>query len=93
MFFKHLKVSTVIKTSWLLLYREISAVRCKKYIKRIGVLCRWNTKFLVKSGGTYKNHLRFQGLIEPRNRIDIFNLYWAVSKRIYVHVAELCFTD
>lgn len=40
MFSKYLEVSTVTKSSWLLLYRDVSAVRCKNHIERIGVLCR-----------------------------------------------------
>jgi len=83
MFSKYLEVSTI--TLWLLLCREISAVLCKKNVKRVGLLCSWNKKkFLVKSGGTNKYHLRFQGLIELRNHINIFNLYPEVSKHIYV---------
>lgn len=48
---------------------------------------------VVKSGGTNKNHLRFQGLIEPRNHVNILSLYPAVSKRVCLHVGELNFKD
>jgi len=53
---------SVIKTSQLMLYREIIAVSSQIHTKRINTLCGQNTEFLnVKAGGTYSDHWALEG--------------------------------
>jgi hypothetical protein len=48
---------SVIKTSKLMLLREIIAVCSEIHVKHINTLCGQNVKFVnVKPGGTYSNH-------------------------------------
>jgi hypothetical protein len=48
---------SVIKTSQLMLYREIIAVCSEIHIKHINTLCGQNVEFFYfKPGGTYSNH-------------------------------------
>jgi len=48
---------SIIKTSQLMLYREIIAVCSQIHTKHINTLCGQNTEFLnVTAGGTYSNH-------------------------------------
>jgi len=48
---------SVIKTSQLMLYREIIAVYSQIHTKHINTLCGQYVKFLnVKPGGTYSDH-------------------------------------
>ena len=48
---------SVIKTSQLMLYREIIAVCSQIHTKRINTLCGQNVELLnIKRGGTYSDH-------------------------------------
>jgi len=48
---------SVIKTSQLMLYREIIAVCSQFHTKHINALCEQNVElFKVKPGGTYSDH-------------------------------------
>jgi hypothetical protein len=52
----------VIKTSQLILYREIIAVFSQNHTKHINTLCGQNTEFVnVKGGGTYSDHRILEG--------------------------------
>ena len=51
-----------MKTSQLLLYREIIAVCSQIHTKRINTLCGQNVELLnVKPGGTYSDHRALEG--------------------------------
>jgi len=53
---------SVIKTSQLMLYREIIAVCSQIHTKHINTLCGQNVEFLtVKPGGTYSDHWALEG--------------------------------
>ena len=53
---------SVIKTSHLMLYREIIAVGSEIHTKHIKTICEQNTEFLnVKAGGTYSDHWALEG--------------------------------
>jgi hypothetical protein len=53
---------SVIKTSQLMLYREIIAVCSEIHTKHINTLCGQNAEFVnVKPGGTYSNHWALEG--------------------------------
>jgi hypothetical protein len=52
----------VIKTSQLMLYREIIAVSSEIHIKHINTMCGQNVEFVsVTDGGTYGDHLALEG--------------------------------
>jgi len=52
---------SIIKTSQLMLYREIIAVCSQIYTKHINTLCGQNTEFVnVTAGGTYSDHWALQ---------------------------------
>jgi hypothetical protein len=52
----------VIKTSHLMLYREIIAVCSQINTKHINTLCRQSTEFVnVIAGGTYSDHWALGG--------------------------------
>jgi hypothetical protein len=54
--------ASVIKTSQLMLCREIIAVCCDIHTKHINTLCGQNVELLnVKPGGTYSNHWALKG--------------------------------
>jgi hypothetical protein len=54
--------SQVIKTSQLVLYREIIAVCSEIHTKHINTLCGQNVEFVnVKPGGTYSNRWALNG--------------------------------
>jgi len=54
---------SVIKTSQLMLYREIVAVCSEIHTKHINTLYGQNVEFVnVKFGGTYSDHWAFKGL-------------------------------
>jgi hypothetical protein len=51
---------SIIKTSHLMLYREIIAVVSQIHTKHINALCGQNTEFLnVTAGGTYSDHIKY----------------------------------
>ena len=51
-----------MKTSQLMLYREIIAVCSQIHTKHINTLCGQNVEFVnVKPGGTYSNHRALEG--------------------------------
>jgi len=51
-----------MKTSQLMLYREIIAVCSQIHTKHINALCGQNVEFLnVKHGGIYSNHWALKG--------------------------------
>jgi hypothetical protein len=53
---------SVIKTSQLMLYREIIAVCSEIHTKHINTLCGQNVKLLnITPGGTYSNHWALHG--------------------------------
>jgi len=53
-----------IKTSQLMLYREIIAVCSEIHAEHINTVCGQNVEFLiVKPGGTYSNHWALDGYI------------------------------
>ena len=53
---------SVVKTSQLVLYREIIAVCSQIHIKHINTLCGQNVELLnVKPGGTYSDHWALKG--------------------------------
>jgi len=53
---------SVIKTSQLMLYREIDAVCSQIHTKHINTLCGQNVEFVnVKPGGIYSNHWALKG--------------------------------
>jgi hypothetical protein len=54
----------VIKTSELVLYREIIAVCSEIHTKHTNILCRQNVEFVnVNLGGTYSDHRALEGYI------------------------------
>ena len=54
-------IPSVIKTSQLMLYREIIAVCSQIHTKHINTLCGQNVGLLnVKPGGIYSDHLAFE---------------------------------
>jgi hypothetical protein len=53
---------SVIKTSHLMLYREIIAVCSETHLKHVNTLCGQNTESVnVKAGGTYSDHWVLEG--------------------------------
>ena len=53
---------SVIKTSQLMMYREIIAVCSQIHTKHINKLCGQNVEFLyVVAGGTYSDHWALEG--------------------------------
>ena len=55
---------SVIKTSQLMLYREIIAVCSEIQTKHINTVCGQNVELVnVKPGGTYSDHRTMKGLI------------------------------
>jgi hypothetical protein len=53
---------SVIKTSHLMLHREIIAICSEIHRKLINTLCGQNMELLnVKSGGTYRDHCALEG--------------------------------
>ena len=55
---------SVIKTSQLVLYREIIAVCSEVHTKLINTLCGQNVEFVnVKPGGSYSDHWALKGYI------------------------------
>jgi hypothetical protein len=56
--------ASVIKTSQLMLYREIITVSSEIHTKHITTLCEQNVQLLnVKPGGTYSNRWALEGYI------------------------------
>jgi len=52
----------IIKTSQLMVYREIIAVCSEIHAKHINVLCGQNVEFVnFKAGGTYSDHWALEG--------------------------------
>jgi hypothetical protein len=55
---------SVIKTSQLMLYREIITVCSEIHTKHINALSRQNTEFVnFTAGGTYSDHWALEGLM------------------------------
>ena len=53
---------SIIKTSQLMLYREIIAVCSQIHTKHINTLCGQNVEFVnVKAGGKYSDHWALEG--------------------------------
>jgi hypothetical protein len=77
---------SVIKTSQLMLYREIIAVFSEIHTKHINTLCGQKVEFVnVKPGGTYSNHIVVKGLSARIVKPDIKNVV-SVGDLFCLHV-------
>ena len=85
---------SVIKTSQLMLYREIIAVCSQIHIKRINTLCGQNVEFVnVTAGCTYSDHWALESLISviKTSQLMLYGEIIAVSSQIHIkHINTLC---
>jgi RecB family endonuclease NucS len=85
---------SVIKSSQLMLYREIIALCSQIHTERINTLCGENVEFLnVKPGGTYSNHLALRGSISviKTSQLMLYREIIAVCSQIHtIHKFTLC---
>jgi len=84
---------SVIKTSQLVLYREIIAVCSQTHIKHINTLCGQNFELLnVKPGGTYSNHWALEGYISviKTSQLMVYREIIAVCSQIHLKHIIYC---
>jgi hypothetical protein len=85
---------SVIKTSKLMLYREIIAVCSQIHTKHINTLCGQNTVFLnVTAGGTYSDHWALEGYMSviKTSQLMLYREIISVFSEIHIkHINTVC---